>query len=86
MRRVQAEGRPNEQQGLNPMTKMEMVKEALSQIGEASAQEISTFIESKYGTQIDPAFIPVFRATLKDKERMEKARRRNEATASEKKT
>jgi hypothetical protein len=67
------------------MTKLEMVKEALSQIGEVSAQELSAFVESKYGTTIDPAFIPVYRATLKDKERMEKARRRNEPPASENK-
>jgi hypothetical protein len=67
------------------MTKLDMVKEALGQLGEVSAQEISAFVESKYGVKIDPAFIPVYRATLKDKERMEKARRRNEPPASENK-
>jgi hypothetical protein len=60
------------------MTKLEMVREALNQLGEVSAHEISAFVESEYGTKIDPAFIPIYRATLKDKERMEKARHRNE--------
>jgi hypothetical protein len=68
------------------MTKLDMVKEALSKIGEVSGQELSAFVEAEHGTKIDPAFIPVYRATLKDKERMEKARRRNEPPASENKT
>ena len=57
------------------MTRMEMVKDALAEIAEASSEEISAFVEKKYGVTIEPAFVPIFRATLKDKERTEQSRR-----------
>ena len=63
------------------MTKLEMVKDALAQIGDVSAQEISEFVEKKHGVKIEPAYVPIIRATLKDKERMEQTRRRAEPRA-----
>ena len=58
------------------MTKVEIMKEALTEIGEASSQEISAFVEKKYGVKIEPAYVPVLRAILKDKEMMANSRKR----------
>jgi hypothetical protein len=73
------------QGGTDPMTRIEMVKDALGQIGDVSAQELSAFIEKKFGVTIEPAYVPIFRATLRDKERMENSRRRDSPPVQEKK-
>jgi hypothetical protein len=56
------------------MDKLEMVQVALRELGDVSAQELSAFIEEKHGARIDPKFIPIFKASIRDKLRLEVAR------------
>lgn len=55
--------------------KLELVQIALQEIGDVSAQELSSFIEKKHGVKIAPKFIPLYKASLRDKVRLEIARR-----------
>jgi hypothetical protein len=56
------------------MTKLELVEMALQELGDVSAQELSAFIEQKKGVKIEPKFIPVFKASLRDRTTLEAAR------------
>ena len=56
------------------MSPMETFRCAVAEIGYASAAELAAHMEKKHGVKIDPAFIPVFKATLQDLERMKKVR------------
>ena len=56
------------------MDKLEMLQIALRELGDVSAQELSAFIERRYGVKIEPKFIPIFKASLRDKIRLEAAR------------
>jgi len=62
------------------MDKLELVQTALRELGNVSAQELSAFIEKKHGVRIEPKFIPVFRASISSKLRLEVARRAARAT------
>lgn len=63
------------------MTKMEMVQQALRELGEVSPAELSAFVAQRFGTPMEPKVIPLFVASLKDKERLEQARREARAAA-----
>ena len=63
------------------MDKLELVQTALRELGDVSAQELSAFIEKKHGVKIEPKFIPIFRASIQSKLRLEAARRAARATA-----
>jgi hypothetical protein len=56
------------------MKPMELFRRAVAEIGDASATELSSHMEKQHGVKIEPAFIPVFRATLRDLERMTRLR------------
>lgn len=56
------------------MSQMEVFRLAIAEIGDASAAELSSFIQEKYGVRIDPRYVPVFRATLQDQDRMTRFR------------
>jgi len=56
------------------MDRIELVQLALREIGDVSAQELSSFIEQKHGVKIEPKFVPIFRASIQDKVRLEAAR------------
>lgn len=49
------------------MTKLEMVQSAWLALGEAPADALAAFVRDKYGVTIDPKFIPIFKASLRDK-------------------
>jgi hypothetical protein len=51
------------------MKPMELFRRAVAEIGDASAAELSAHLEKKHGVKIEPAFIPLFKATLKDLEK-----------------
>lgn len=53
------------QRGSAPMTKIDAFREAVGEMGEANAETMSAFIESKFGIFIDPRYIPLFQATLR---------------------
>jgi ribosomal protein L12E/L44/L45/RPP1/RPP2 len=56
------------------MDKLELVQTALRQLGDVSAQQLSAFIEKQHGVKIEPRFIPIFRASIREKERLEAIR------------
>lgn len=56
------------------MDKLELFRRAVADIGNVSAAELSAHLEKKYGVKIEPAFIPIFKATLLDLERRSKFR------------
>ena len=56
------------------MKPMELFQRAVTEIGDVSAAELSDHLEKKRGVKIDPAFIPLFKATLQDLERTNKLR------------
>ncbi len=56
------------------MDKLELVQLALREIGDASSEELSRFIEAAHGVRIEPKFIPLFKASLRDRLRLEAAR------------
>jgi hypothetical protein len=57
------------------MKPMELFRRAVDEIGDASAAELSAHLEKKHGVKIEPAFIPLFKATLQDLKRTNQLRR-----------
>ena len=55
------------------MKPMELFRRAVAK-GNVSAAELSAHLEKKHGVKIEPAFIPLFKATLQDLERTNKLR------------
>lgn len=51
--------------GIVPMTKIEAFRLAAAEIGSVSSEEMSTFIQNKFGIVIAPPYIPLFQATLR---------------------
>lgn len=56
------------------MDKLKLVQAALWELGDVSAQELSSFIAKQHGVKIEPMFIPIFKASIRDKVRLEAAR------------
>jgi hypothetical protein len=67
------------------MTKLEAFRQAVAELGDAPAEELSSLIERRYGVKIEPRYIPLFRATVKDQENLTRLREaaRAAATATE---
>jgi hypothetical protein len=47
------------------VTKEEAVRRALAELGDASAAEVVALVERRHGLKVAPAFIPVYRASLR---------------------
>ena len=56
------------------MKPLELFRCAIAEIGDVSAAELSAYLEKKHGVMIEPAFIPLFKATLRDFEKTNKLR------------
>ena len=56
------------------MKPMELFRRAVAEIGYVSAAELSAHLEKKHGVKIEPAFIPLFKATLQDLEKTTRIR------------
>lgn len=56
------------------MKPMELFRNVVAEVGDVSAAELSAHLEKKHGVKIEPAFIPLFKATLQDLERTNKLR------------
>jgi hypothetical protein len=54
--------------------KLEIVQIALRELGDVTAQELSAFIEKTHGLKIEPKFIPLYKASIRDKMRLEATR------------
>jgi hypothetical protein len=65
------------------MSKLEMVRQALEQLGEVPSVEISSFIQRCYGVRIDPKFIPIVRASLRELEMLQRFREEARAYAGQ---
>jgi len=62
------------------MDRLKLVEAAMRELGDVSAQELSTFIAKQHGIKIDPIFIPIFKASIRDKLRLDAARHAARAT------
>jgi hypothetical protein len=65
------------------MNKLEMVQIAMRELDGGSAADWTAFIERTYGEKINPTFIPVYLASIKDKAKLEAARKAARAAAAE---
>ena len=65
------------------MDKLEVVQIAIRQLGDVSAKELSTFIEKEYDIKIEARFMPVFRASIREKERLEAIRQAARAAVAQ---
>jgi len=52
----------------------EIVHRALVQLGCVSDEELVAFVAREYGVRVEARFVPVFRASLRAKEVLERAR------------
>jgi hypothetical protein len=57
-----------------PMKPLELFRLAIAEIGYVSAAELSAYLKKKHGVFIEPAFIPLYKATLEDWERTNQLR------------
>ena len=55
------------------MNMIEAVRLALAEVGDVTADELAAFVKARYGVTVEPRFVPVIKATLRDKERMAEA-------------
>jgi hypothetical protein len=55
------------------------VQQAMAVRGEATSEEIGAFIEQWHGVKIEPKFIPVYKASIRDKLMLEEKRRAAQA-------
>jgi hypothetical protein len=62
------------------LSKIDLVRQALWELGEASAQELVAFIQHRHGVRIEARFIPVLRASLLGQQMLERARQTARAT------
>jgi hypothetical protein len=65
------------------MTKVEMMREAIRELGEAQAEALAAFIDARYGVNIDPKFVPILKASVREKELQEDFRQKRKATTEE---
>jgi hypothetical protein len=56
------------------MDKMQAFRLAFAEMGDAPAEALASHIELKYGVRIEPRYIPVFRATVQDLEKLTRIR------------
>src|SRR4051794_22795529 len=55
-----------------PMTKLEMVRQAVRELGEVPYAELSAFVRRQHATDIPPPIVAVILATLRDRELLER--------------
>jgi hypothetical protein len=67
-------------EGLEAMNQAEALRLAMAELGDVSAEELAAFVQTNYGVTIRPQFVPVLKATLKDKEILAEWRRKSEAS------
>jgi hypothetical protein len=56
------------------MEKLEAYRKAVAELGNVSAEELSRYIEEKYRVQIAPNFMPLYRASLQEWEKVNRQR------------
>ena len=58
------------------MGKVEMMRVALQELGEATAEELSAFLEKSYSLKVDPKFISILKASVREKEILAESRQK----------
>jgi|HubBroStandDraft_4_1064222.scaffolds.fasta_scaffold242858_2 hypothetical protein len=56
------------------MDKLEMLKQALQELGEAPAQDLAEFIERQFGIKVEAKFIPIWKVSLRGRQALEQSR------------
>jgi hypothetical protein len=56
------------------MNKMDVFRQAVAEIGDVPSETLCQFIEAKFGVTIEPRYIPLFRASLRDWEQLHRKR------------
>lgn len=64
------------------MNQVEAIRRALAELGDVSAEELATFALARYGVKVEPRFVPVIKATIRDKESMAAFYQRRAAQAA----
>jgi hypothetical protein len=64
------------------MDKMEAFRRAVAEWGYAAPEQLASLIEREYGVRIEPRYIPLFRATVKDLEELTRLREAARAAAA----
>jgi hypothetical protein len=67
-----ADGTSKDAKKLSPV---EAVEQALSHLGTVPAEELTAFIQERFGVAVNPRFVPIIREMLKDKARRAEALR-----------
>jgi hypothetical protein len=57
-----------------PFTLVEALRRVLAELGEAPPQQIAAVLAQQYGVRLEPRFVPVVLASLKELELLEQAR------------
>jgi hypothetical protein len=56
------------------MSKVEMMRVALKELGGATSEDLSAFLEKTYNVKVEPRFIPILRASVREKVMLEEFR------------
>src|SRR5690348_8056365 len=59
----------------SPMTRLEMVQQAVNELGDVSSQEIAAYVLQKHGIIIEASIVAIIRAVLWRQEMKEQLRR-----------
>lgn len=63
------------------LSPVEMVHRAMQELGEADDASLAAFIHERFGTRIEPRFIPILKASVREREVIERARQAARALA-----
>jgi hypothetical protein len=58
----------------DPKMKLEAVRTAMQELGPAPPELVSAFVARRFGLDIPPEVIPLFRATIEDRDRLDARR------------
>ena len=51
------------------MERLEVVRVALAELGEATSEEVAAFVLARFGVKVDARIVPVIRETIRQEER-----------------
>lgn len=52
------------------MRPVDAVRQALLELGDVSAEQLAAHVEQRHGLRTEPRYIPLFLATIKDRDRL----------------
>jgi predicted SprT family Zn-dependent metalloprotease len=56
------------------MDRIEMVQVALQELGDVANEKLATFVQKRFGVRIESRYMPLYRASIRDKQRLEAGR------------